>query len=127
VSPEQWPIIPIKAGPNVRVLDFEWRVEPILRAVEAGAAWAAPERRANSILVWRRDLGVHYRELEHGERAGLALAIEGGKFSEICEAIAKEVGSSEETAALINRLFGRWIADGVLLNVMPDVAGAMEG
>jgi hypothetical protein len=127
VSPEQWPMLPIKTGPNVHVLDFEWRVEAVLRAVEAGAAWEEPERRANSILVWRRDSEVHYRELEYGERAGLALAVEGGIFSEICEAIAKEVGNSKEPAALINRLLGRWIGDGVLLNVIPEAAGDIGG
>jgi hypothetical protein len=69
-----------------------------------------------SVIVWRREIQVHYRELEAGERAAFALATDGATLAEICDAIAGEVGESMATAEMVNRLFTRWVAEGVLAN-----------
>jgi uncharacterized protein (UPF0276 family) len=114
VAPDDWPALSIKVHPSVRILDLEWRVDTLLRAVENIDRWKEPECGPASIIVWRRGSQVHYRELEAGERSALVLTTNGANLAAICDAIVDEVGDSKSTAEMVNRLLTRWIADGLL-------------
>jgi hypothetical protein len=105
----------MKLHPASYVLELEWPVEPLLRAIELGEPWTEPAREPKTILVWRRNMQVFYRAIQEPEHAGLARAREGAPFADICEAIA---GASDaaEPATLIDQLLNRWIADGVLVS-----------
>jgi hypothetical protein len=116
VAPGDWPTLSIKVHPTVHLLDLEWHVDKLLRAVESNDSWKPPECVPTSVIVWRREIQVHYREPEAGERAAFALATDGATLAEICDAIAGEVGESMATAEMVNRLFTRWVAEGVLAN-----------
>lgn len=115
VAPDDWPAIRLRTHPSLRILDLGWRADTVRRAVESGEPWKEPARGAVVLLVWRRGSQVHYRELERGERAALALAQSGATFAVMCDAIVAETGDEDEEApALISRLLGRWLGDGVL-------------
>ncbi|HEY2523937.1 MAG TPA: DNA-binding domain-containing protein [Candidatus Binataceae bacterium] len=122
VAPEDWPGLEMRAHPALAIVNCEWRVDEFLRAVETPADGAAgspqaPARSPVSVLVWRRASQVHYRALEHPERAALELVRAGTNFAAVCEAIAAAAADcdSGEPVALINRLFARWLGDGVLI------------
>lgn len=113
----EWPALAMRTHPATRLVDSEWRVDEVLRAVEDGKVWSEPKREAVTIVVWRRDNRGFYRVAEPGERAALRLASATGgtTFAAICDAIAASSGEDEDVAALINRLLARWLLDGLLL------------
>jgi hypothetical protein len=115
VAPQEWPAIRMQTHPAVRIVDCEWRVERVLRAVEAGERWETPERGPVTILIWRQKAQVFYREMEIGEIGALKLAREGATFATMCEVIASEVADTEPLAQ-INRVLGRWLAAGLLIS-----------
>jgi hypothetical protein len=122
VAPEDWPGLAMRTHPALAIVDCEWRVDELLREVESGAAdidrkVEEPPRAPVTILVWRNLSGVHYRALEHPERAALELAGAGTNFAAVCEAVAAAGGDDDPggPVALINRLLARWVSDGVLI------------
>lgn len=115
IAPAQWPAIAMKTHPAARILDCEWRVEGVLRAVQADMPWAAPKRGPVTILIWRQKSQVFYREMESGEIGALKLAREGTTFAAMCEVIASESGKAEPLAR-INHLLSRWLAAGILVS-----------
>jgi hypothetical protein len=122
VAPEDWPTLAMRTHPALAIVDCAWRVDDLLREVEAATGESdhirdEPAHEAVSILVWRRNCRVHYRALERAERAALELASVGASFAAICESIAAVCGEDDPTApvALINRLLARWIDEGLLV------------
>jgi len=119
VAPDDWPALAMRTHPALAIVDCEWRVDELLREVEAATGEGdrirgEPAHVPVSVLVWRRNSHVHYRALEPPERAAFELASAGTTFAAICEAIA-EVGRDADPVALINRLLARWIQEGLLV------------
>ena len=119
VAPDDWPALVMRTHPALAIVDCEWRVDELLREVEAATGdsehvFGAPARAPVSVLVWRRNFRVHYRALERAERAALELASAGASFATICEVIAT-VRGDDDAVALINRLLARWIDEGLLV------------
>jgi hypothetical protein len=115
IPPHQWPLLRMAAHPAIQVLDCEWPVDQILRAIEVGQAPPPVLPEPISILVSRRDFQVKYRGLDDIERRALEVIRRGGRFGALCEVIATQIGESG-TPALLNRMLSRWIADGVLVS-----------
>jgi putative DNA-binding protein len=115
-----WPNLEMRAHSTVAILDSEWPVNELLRAVENKLEWHEPAHTAVSIVVWRKGFDVYYRALEPGERGALGLALEGKlegtSFATMCEAVAAEYPGDDAPAA-INRLLARWLADGLLTRI----------
>ncbi|HLW69041.1 MAG TPA: DNA-binding domain-containing protein [Candidatus Binataceae bacterium] len=116
----EWPAITIRRHPASRILELDWHVEGVLRAVERAEDWSVPACAPVNLLVWRRNAQVSYRELEPGERDALMLAERGASFATICGAVAQETGDPAP-AVRISRLLNGWIAQGLLLR---DETGA---
>jgi hypothetical protein len=117
IEPDQWPTLMMQAHPAMRLVESGWRVDRIARAIEDGAGWSQPAREDVTIIVWRRNARVSYRAADTAEREALRLASQdgGATFAAICEAIAAATIDVGDVAALINRLLGRWLLDGLLL------------
>jgi hypothetical protein len=109
IPPHRWSSLRIAVHPAVKVLDCQWRVDEVLRAVEGGRSRLPALRESGSIIVSRRDCLVTYRTLEHIERNALDVIRRGGPFDAICEIIANQIGESE-TPVLLNRMLSRWLA-----------------
>ncbi len=74
ISPDDWPALAMRTHPALAIVDCEWRVDELLREVEAAGGendrpLGAPAHAPVSVLVWRQNSRVHYRSLERPERA----------------------------------------------------------
>ncbi len=114
VAPPDWPAVMLRTQPALEILDCAWKVDEVARAVEARRAWSEPQQAPVSILVWRQNFQVYYRELDQTEVAALRVARDGASFAAICEAAAGAApqGDAVET---IGGLLARWLADGLLV------------
>ncbi len=114
IAPEEWPSLQLQMHPASHLLELDYTLEPLLRAVERNESWTTPPQKAQTIMVWRRDMQVFYRAVEPIEREALVLTRTGAAFAAICDVIA---GSCDEPdpATLINRLLSRWIADEIFV------------
>jgi hypothetical protein len=115
ILPGDWPHMVLRTVPAVQILDLEWRVDAVLRAVEAGKDWQEPVRGPASLVVWRQGSRVNYRGLEPAECRALKLALDGTTFTEICDAISANIGESQDCAVTIAQLLARWISEGLLM------------
>lgn len=114
IAPADWPTLSLRTHPALRMMDCEWRVNDVLRAVENGTEWREPEPGPVILLVWRQGTQIYYRELELPERAALEVASKGADFATVCEAFALRLDGDDPTAA-ITGLLTRWLADGLLV------------
>lgn len=114
IAPEEWPTVTLRAHPALRLIECDFVVTDVLRAVQAGGAWAEPGRRETSVMVWRSGGSVCYRELDGGaEAAGLGLVMVGATMAAVCEAVLAECEGADPVSE-IDRLLRRWLAEGVL-------------
>jgi putative DNA-binding protein len=111
---QQWPAIKLETHPAVEILRNEWRVTDVLCAVESGREWRQPAHQKTTVLVWRQDVQVNYRDLDDVETGALALLSEGASFAAVCEAVAT-LAPGPDQVALIGRLLSRWLGDGIIV------------
>jgi len=104
----------LKAHPAVQILHNEWRVTDVLGAVQSDCEWGEPAHRKATVLVWRRDSQVYYRELQDVEARALALLSEGASFAAVCDVVAATAIGADHLA-LIGGLVARWLADGIIV------------
>jgi hypothetical protein len=116
VPSEDWPALKLRTHPAVEIVHSEWRIADLLHTVEQGREWTDPEHEEASVLVWRQNALVNYRNLEPVERDALVIVSKGASFAAVCEAIATR---SEEPnrVTLIGQLMARWLADGIIMAV----------
>jgi hypothetical protein len=116
VPSEDWPALKLRTHPAVEIVHSEWRIADLLHTVEQGREWTGPEYEEASVLVWRQNALVNYRNLEPVERDALAIVSKGASFAAVCEAIATR---SEEPnrVTLIGQLMARWLADEIIMAV----------
>jgi hypothetical protein len=86
--------------------------------VKPAAFGCAP---ATSWRIWRQGVRTMFRSMDAAESAALAIAVAGGTFGEMCEAIAREVDAAEaplRAASILNA----WFADEIIasLAVIPS-------
>ena len=114
IAPADWPGLNLKLHPASLVLELEWNVAPILRAVEQGEKPAHPARDEITMLVWRIRNRAYYRAIDTAERAQFAALSNGTSLAEICEVIAASIGD-EDPATAINQRLETWLRDGLLV------------
>jgi hypothetical protein len=115
IPSQQWSTVSLKTHPAVELLHNDWRVTDVMGAVESGRKWREPAHRKSTVIVWRRDGRVYYRDLEEAEAWALALLSEGASFAAICEVIA-DLAAGSDQVALISRLLAQWLADGIIIH-----------
>jgi hypothetical protein len=114
IPPEGWPALKLGLSPAHQILELEWDVTPILKAVEEGAQPSAAARDAVRMLVWRNRNRVYYRAIDSAERAELDAIEKGTTFAEICEMIASSVEEGDPAVA-INQRLESWLREGLLI------------
>ncbi len=118
ISPDQWARVQMSRIPATAILNAEWHVAELLRAIEEKRAWTTPEREANRILVWRRNSRVSYRETEGVEAEALAMIARPVRFAKVCEVLARDL-TDAEAAPKITGTLSKWLADGILMRPAP--------
>lgn len=113
IAPESWPALLLRMIPASRILECGWRVVGLRRAIENSGQWSDPAREPTAVIIWRRAGQVYFRELEAAENAALKLVSNGATFDRLCETLAERLGDENPVEA-INRIFAKWIEDGLL-------------
>jgi hypothetical protein len=115
IPPQQWPELRLRLHPAHQILQLEWDLAPILKAVEQGEPPPHPPREAITMLVWRRRNTVFYRAIDAAENDAFNALAKGAAFPEICELIAGSVDEGEDPASAINQRLEVWLRDGLLV------------
>ena len=115
LAPEQWPQRRFALLPSLRLVDLNWAVEPIWRALneDEAAETEAPEPLAHVLLVWRPELECLWRSVGPVEVAALRTLDQGARFAECCMAITGTGDPNPATTAA--GLLQRWVVDGLLV------------
>lgn len=119
---ERWGEMTLRLPSHVRFAEFAWNVGDVRRAHDSGRPCPAL-RRMQSPRRWivsRRNLEVHYRELEADEAAALQAIADGRPFAAMCEALC-DWHPQEEVALRAAGLLKAWIGNGWVAAVaLPD-------
>lgn len=122
IPPAAWPRLVLTLHPSARRVQLPVEVPRFWQAATAGESLpplSAAGAAAVSWLVWRKDLGVRYRQLAADEAEALDRAAAGATFGELCVGLAAHVAEAE-TPARAAGLLRCWIEDGL-------VAGLRDG
>ena len=114
LAPADWPQQKFSLIPSLHMVELNWSVEPIWRALneDAEAETEAPVSLPHVLLVWRPALDCLWRAAGVAEAAALRALGQGATFAECCTAIA-EAGEPDPATAAVGML-QRWLADGLL-------------
>lgn len=114
--PHRWHRLRFALHPSVRLLDLDWKIEPLWQAMKAeeAAQMQEPERGSHGLVVWRQDLEARWRSVDSQELHLLGLLDAGNSFGDLCAHLAghAEVNSAAELAAGLLR---RWIGHELLV------------
>jgi hypothetical protein len=121
IAPEDWATLRFDWSPSVRVLELEWNVPEIWKAVtERGASDSAatpdPRLEPASWLIWRRDLQIYFRELSPEEATAIAGSRAGQTFGELCVALCEHLDETEAAGQAAGFLRG-WVQSGLIVGV----------
>ena len=123
VPPAQWPALALRMIPAARLLNLEWSVDAVARAVASGEPWTDPPRGPRCVLVWRRNSRVAYRAVDRAERAALELARGGAEYAAICDAFTAAT-EPDDPAAASSAMLSRWLGDGLVMLARPADAAS---
>jgi hypothetical protein len=113
IAPEGWASVRMRAIAALQVLETAWRVAPALRTFAAGRVLKAPARGSTTILVWRCEAKVFFREIDASEARAIARLRRGATFGAICASFVGKTGEGDPVAA-INAMLARWLRDGIV-------------
>lgn len=120
VAPERWSALRFEAHPSVSLLQLDWAVEPVWRALTAdeNAGADAPEPSRHALLVWRQQLDTRWRSPSVEEAELLQSCLSCCTFSDLCEQAVESAGDG--AAVFAAGALRRWVEDGVLSRVLPQ-------
>lgn len=120
IEEAQWASLGFVFHPSVSLALFEWNALEIWHALdqETPPPIAGKLNEPVGHLFWRRGQRSYFRTLEADEYTALKNLMEGHRFSEVCEHLAK---SHPDTGidASIGTWLARWLADELLSEVEP--------
>jgi hypothetical protein len=100
IPPEDWAGLQFDWSPAVQVLELEWNVPQLWKAVMEGSDQPEPALEPSSYLIWRRELQIFFRPLGKEEAAAVT-AVRGGhrgagrSFGELCVLLCEHLDESE--------------------------------
>ena len=108
IAAADWGALIFRFHPSVQVLSLEhsapalWQNEPV-EALPEPQSW----------LVWGQGLMPMFRSIDRAEASAYEIARHGGRFDEICSALAEIVGEAE-APALAATIMRNWIEPGLI-------------
>ena len=98
IAPEDWAGLQFDWSPAVQVLELEWNVPQLWKAVTEGSDQPEPALEPSSYLIWRRELQIFFRPLGK-EEASAVTAVRGGhSFGELCVLLCEHLDLDESEA-----------------------------
>lgn len=96
IAPEHWAALRFDWIPALQVLELEWNVAALWKAVtEESESRPDPLQEPGSYLIWRRELQIFFRPLSAEEASIVAAARDGHSFGELCVLLCEHLGESE--------------------------------
>ena len=108
--PEAWATFTIGFHQSVQLLPQTVNSFQIWRALSDEQIPPEKEQDNTTWLVWRHDLVSRYRALDEAELAALTIVMEGGDFSNLCEALLMHFSEKETPQQAVSYL-QQWIND----------------
>jgi hypothetical protein len=114
-APEEWSELRFEWTPSAQVLQLEWNVPELWKAVTGETEQPDPScSAARSWLIWRHELQIYFRSLPEAEAAVIAASRAGKSFGELCVLLCEHVDESEASAQAAGFLRG-WVQSGLLV------------
>jgi len=116
IEPEQWSELRFYLHPSIRILNLNWNVPSLWKAIELEAEPQSPEQNPSTVnwIIWRPELETHFRSMTNEEAVGFDLIKQGKSFGELCESMAKVV-KPEDAATQAASFLARWFEDGLFV------------
>lgn len=109
-EPEAWATLTLRFHSAVQLLPQHYNSFQIWRSL-ANEETPPPKIVSDSTwLIWRQDLVSRYRALENAELSALTVAMSGGNFADLCEALLEHF-SEQETPQKAVAYLQQWIHD----------------
>ena len=125
LAPEDWAELRFEWSPAVQVVELEWNVPQLWKAVTEGTERPEPglgAERGNdgppaiSYLIWRRELQIYFRPLPPEEAEVIAAARAGHSFGELCVLLCEHLDESKASLHAAGYLRG-WVESGLIVTV----------
>jgi len=117
VSPEGWAALQFQWGPSVQVLQLEWNVAQLWKAVTEGSDERPdPVHEPATYLIWRRELQIFFRVLGEEEASVVAAARNGHSFGELCVLLCEHLDEGQASQHAAGYLRG-WVESGLLVGL----------
>jgi hypothetical protein len=122
IAPEEWAELRFEWHPSVQVLQLEWNVPEIWKAVTQGTVGDDPGEspdpclEPSSWLIWRRDLQIYFRPLAPQEAVAIAASRAGQSFGELCVALCEHLDETESSRRAAGFLRG-WVESGLISSI----------
>ena len=116
LAPEQWAQLRFGWSPAVEVLELEWNVADLWKAVTQQTERPEPSIATSpaSWLLWRSELQIYYRPLAADEALLIGAARAGRTFGELCELLCAHVEENEAAQRAAGYLRG-WTESGLIV------------
>ena len=117
IAPEDWAGLQFDWSPAVQMLELEWNVPQLWKAVTDGGDQPEPALEPATYLIWRRELQIFFRPLGKEEASAVTAARGGHPFGELCVLLCEHLDESEATQHAAGFLRG-WVESGLLVGVV---------
>jgi len=122
IPQEAWLALKIKLHPSVQLIQHNWNVLAMWRAVKHEEPVPEPVRLEASAqyLIWRDQSSTttQYRSLDPDEAIALEVVAEGASFVGMCEALASCSEDPDEIPLRAASLLKGWLAAGLIVNIV---------
>ncbi len=118
MPPEQWPDMRLRFCPALQRLDLEWNIPLLWAALDRNEEVPEPQRQEYPVgwILWRQDLVPGWRRLDVDEAWALDMALQGVRFSEICEGLLEWVDEAHAPVRAAGFL-KTWVGHGLVEQV----------
>jgi hypothetical protein len=118
LAPEDWDGLCFEWSPAVQVLELQWNVPDLWKAVTQETAQPDPALypQPTSWLVWRQDLQIYFRPLAAEEAGASAAARAGRSFAELCLLLCEHLDEQEAAGHAAAFLRG-WVQSGLIVGL----------
>jgi hypothetical protein len=118
LAPEDWAELRFEWSPAVQVVELEWNVPQLWKAVTEGTERPEPSLDPGAVryLIWRRELQIYFRQLAWQEAQVIAAARAGHSFGELCVLLCEHLDESEASLHAAGYLRG-WVESGLISSI----------
>jgi len=114
LAPEDWAELRFEWSPAVQIVELEWNVPQLWKAVTEDTDRPDPIPAPTRYLIWRRELQIYFRPLTAEEATVIAASRAGQSFGELCVLLCEHLAESEASLHAAGFLRG-WVESGLLV------------